>query len=236
MQLDGHGLPTVCGAGIIGGLVGCGRGLFGGCGSTVRRGRRRVARAFDQTSEVGRRRYRNEVVAGGKARDTVFAKIVSALGSNLLPVAASRDKGLAHYRDLSLGQGIAVFVGDAAFHHRCGLQTNDEIFEFLACGQREHAAFAAAAVLVDFLEAGAFHKQPIATGQDVLDAKAAVHAGEGRVVSAIALALGDQFDERFLQGLAAGIFGDHACDDGSCRLRSFRLCLGKERNGSQQDG
>ena len=123
---------------------------------------------------------------------------------------------------MGLGHGIAVFVGNAAFDHRCGLQTDDEILDLLACAQREHAAFSVATVLVHFLEAGALDKQAIAAGRDVFDVKATIHAGEGCVVCAFALGLSDQFDESFLYGLAAGIFGDGAGERSLRRRRSLR--------------
>ena len=184
---------------------------------------------FDQTSEVGWRRYRNKVAAGGQARDAVFAEIVGALGPNLLPMTAARDEGLAQNGDLRLGQGVAVFVGDASFNHRRGLQMNYQIFHLLACGQPEHAAFGAVVVLVDFLVAAAFDEHAIAAGDDVFDAEAAIHASERRVVSAVALALGDQLDERLLHRLAARILGDNSPHEGARRMRQLISVRGRIR-------
>ena len=77
-------------------------------------------------------------------------------------------------------------------------------------------------MLVDFLVAVALHKQSIASGHDVFDAEASIRAGECRVVSAIALALGDQLDESLLQGLAARILGDDPAELGLHLRRSLR--------------
>src|ERR1700677_3507800 len=158
MEVDRRRLSAVARPGKVRCLVGGRRRFVGGSGFAGRSGSR-VVRALDQTSEVGRWRYRNKVTSGSEAWDAVFAEIVGALGSRLLPSAARRDKSLAQNSDLRFRHGIAIFVGDSAFHHRRSLQMNDKIFQFLARSERDHAAVSVAPVLIDFLIAGAFDKQ-----------------------------------------------------------------------------
>jgi len=137
------------------------------------------------------------------------------LGAGLLPVAASGSEGLAQHGDLRAGQGISVFVSHAAFDDRSGLQANQEVFELLPSRQGQHAALGTGAVLVDFEIAAALGEEVIAPGRDAIDAERAVGAGDGGVISAFALVLGNQLDQGLLHRLAAGVFGDQACDHGS---------------------
>ena len=65
-------------------------------------------------------------------------------------------------------------------------------------------------MLVDLLISSALDKQAIASGLDIFHTKAAVGCGKRSVVCAIILALGDQFDQSFLDRLAAGITGHNS--------------------------
>ena len=233
MQLDRGRLTAILRAGIV-------RRHVRTAGLVVAPGGRRrahfrdhVARGVDQALEVWRRRHRHKITSRRQPCDAILAQIVGALASYRLPVAASGNVGLAQHRNLCLRQRIAIFVGHAAFDHGRRLQTNQHFSELLPRAQGQHAPFGPWTVLVDFEKPCTLGKQPVASSRDSLDVKPAVRTRGRGVVSALALILGNEFDERLLHWLAAGILGDDAIQRALRRTRR-RSRLGQNCMGDQQ--
>jgi len=157
-KLDRCGLSAISGAGIISGLVG-GRHKVSRRASAMNLSRRHIAGGFDQASEVGRRRDRNKIVSGsggprcGIRRDRWCARLQPA-SQRLRP----ETKVWRSTATCASGRGRRPHRSRAP-QPPPRIGTNDEILQLLARVQCEHAAFAPAVLLVDFLIAGAFHKQ-----------------------------------------------------------------------------
>src|SRR2546430_493177 len=91
-------------------------------------------------------------------------------------------------------------------------------------------------MLVHFKKAGALDEQAVASGQDAVDVKHAVHAGDSGVISALSLILSNQLDQGLLHRIAARVLGYQALNRGAASrsLRSPRRlrdgAAGKQKN------
>src|SRR5437879_2764971 len=177
MQRNRRGLAAICGAGII-------RRLIGRRRRRIRLGVSRIGRSCvcDHTFEIGWRTDGNVDIPRGQARNAIFAKIVGALGSSLLPMLVSCDESLMQRSDFGVGQRIAFFVGYAAANDGGSLQAEMQILQFLASSKSENPAIGAAALFVSIEKPAALSEQMIAAGRDALNPECAVGTGERGVM------------------------------------------------------
>ncbi|SPF39325.1 hypothetical protein SBA1_270040 [Candidatus Sulfotelmatobacter kueseliae] len=129
----------------------------------------------------------------------------------------SRGKCLPQHRDGRVGQRFPIFICNPAAHHGRGLHADLQILEFLPGCQSQYPPVAARVMFIRFQKPGPLGKQTIASGNDALNPEDSVCAGHGGVVPASGLALGNQLDHRFLDRLAARLFGDDSTDHGGAR-------------------
>ena len=228
MQLDRRGLAAIGSARIVRRLV---RRLIGRGRGLVRRPTvmcigRSHACSFNQALEVRRWTHRHVIISRRQPRHAVLAQVVGALGTRLLPTAASGNEGLPQHRDLRVGQRISIFVGHASPHHCCSLQPNPQILQFLSGGQRQNTPVGPRVVLVDFEHSCALGEEMVASRHDPFDTKSAIRTAYRRVVATLRLVLGNQFNQRLLYWLAARFLGDDALN----HCTACRFFRGTTRN------
>lgn len=143
----------------------------------------------------------------GTAGETVFAEIVGVATRDGLTRCFARL--FSECNDSRSGQGIAVFICDAAGNGGCGQHTKEQVFHRLSGLNGDYIDVRLAASPINGNESGPLDEDTITAGRDALHAEMA--SGVGRSGVALALCFRDDLHQNFLERFAAGLFYYRAC-------------------------